>query len=372
MRQGFFKPVTVIFTLTAGLIVYFVLTFEKPPVGEIDKARTAVSEAESLHASIYAGIIFRNSKAYYDSAMSVWQKENNKLFFLRDFSEVTKFARLSEELAITASEKTRSALTNITELLSGQIKRLENEIELYNTYYSTVPLEEEQRRKLNRGTLLFKEGMLAFERQNYHAALDKVDSAEVLIISVTRYSRQTLEEYFEDYHLWLQSYDRLIASSKRNNSTCIIVDKTGRICNVYKNGELSAAYEVELGPNWIGHKRYQGDMSTPEGLYEIVSKKSGSGTSYHKALLLNYPNEDDKKRFQTNKKNGIIDSNAMIGGMIEIHGHGGKGSDWTNGCVALSNRDMDSLYPLIPAGTKVLIIGSLKPLEEITDILENE
>ena len=371
MSKGIFKFGVLLLMLAAGITAWFVITFEEPPLDDMKNARMAISEAESLHASNYAGIVFRNAKSNYDSALKVWQKENGKLFFLRDYSEVARYALLSHDLALNASAKTRSALINIRELLSEQMQRIQKEIDIYDRYYSTVPLEERQRQNLNRGTLLFKEGMLAFERQNYQAAVAKVDSAEALVIEVTEYARQTLEEYFSDYHHWEQSSQKLISSSKRNNTTCIIVDKTGRTCNVYKGGTLEASFGAELGPNWMGHKLYQGDMSTPEGLYKVVSRKSGGETRYHKALLLNYPNEDDKKRFQTNKRNGNIDRNALIGGLIEIHGHGGKGADWTNGCVALSNKDMDMLYSLCNTGTEVLIIGSLKPLEDILKEIEN-
>lgn len=371
MRKGVIKYVYIIIALIAGASVYFAITFEKPPVDEINQARMAISEAESLHASTYAGIVFRNAKSNYDSALRIWQNENNKLFFLRDFSGVTRHALLSKDLAITASVKTRSALINIRDLLSDQIQRIQKEIDIYDRYYSTVPLDDRQRQNLNRGTMLFKEGLLARERQNYQAAIEKVDSAEALVLEVTEYAKQTMQEYFTDYNRWEQSSQKLITSSKRNNTTCIIVDKTGRTCNVYKGGILEATFNAELGPNWMGHKLYQGDMSTPEGLYTVVSKMSGGETRYHKALLLNYPNEDDKKRFQSNKRNGTIDRNALIGGLIEIHGHGGKGSDWTNGCVALSNRDMDTLYSMCRTGTEVLIVGSLRPLEDILKEIEN-
>ena len=365
MKKNLLRYFSILLILTTGAFTYFLISFEKPPVEEITRARMAISAAESIHAAKYAGIVFRDAKSNYDSAISEWQKENNKIFFIRDFSDVERYALLSMELALTSSEKTRSAVTNIRQLLSDQISRIQDEVDAYDRYYCTIPLEEEQRRKLNDGRLLFKEGTFARERQNYLAALEKLDSAEILVLAVTEYSRQIIKDYFADFHIWKQWSEKLISASKKDHITCIIVDKTGRTCNVYKNGILDASYNVELGPNWMGNKLYQGDMSTPEGFYKVVSKKSGSETHYHKALLLNYPNENDIKRFQSNKRNGVIDGNAFIGGLIEIHGHGGKGSDWTNGCIALNNNDIDSLFSICKNGTDVLIIGSLKPIEEV-------
>ncbi|MEZ5072175.1 MAG: L,D-transpeptidase [Bacteroidales bacterium] len=79
---------------------------------------------------------------------------------------------------------------------------------------------------------------------------------------------------------------------------------------------------------------------------------------------MDYPNAEDTKRFRNNKKNGRIPGDAEIGGLIEIHGKGGKGSDWTDGCVALRNEDMDAVFAACPNGTRVTIVGSTRPLED--------
>jgi len=110
----------------------------------------------------------------------------------------------------------------------------------------------------------------------------------------------------------------------------------------------------------------QGDKSTPEGHYKILEKKQNGQTSYHRAFLLDYPNDADKKRFTLNKKNGIIHQNASIGNLIEIHGSGGKGTDWTDGCVALRDSHMEELFALCPVGTRVTIVGSTMPLNRLT------
>ena len=119
-----------------------------------------------------------------------------------------------------------------------------------------------------------------------------------------------------------------------------------------------------MGPNWIGTKKYRGDKATPEGKYHVTKKKSRRQTKYYKALLINYPNDDDKVRYDANIKNGSIPKRG-IGDLIEIHGDGGRGINWTDGCVALTNSDMDRLYELVSTGTPVTIVGSLRSLQEI-------
>ncbi len=97
-----------------------------------------------------------------------------------------------------------------------------------------------------------------------------------------------------------------------------------------------------------------------------MKKNKAPKTKYYKALLLNYPNEEDKKRFIQNKESGHIRATAKIGGLIEIHGNGGKGADWTEGCIALPDLLMDQLYASCAIGTPVTIVGSLGSLSDLT------
>jgi murein L,D-transpeptidase YafK len=88
-----------------------------------------------------------------------------------------------------------------------------------------------------------------------------------------------------------------------------------------------------------------------------VKKKDLGQSVYHRALLLDYPNAEDKKRFAAAKKRGEIPRASAIGGLIEIHGDGGRGQNWTDGCVALRNADMDDLFARVRLGTRVTIVG---------------
>jgi murein L,D-transpeptidase YafK len=143
------------------------------------------------------------------------------------------------------------------------------------------------------------------------------------------------------------------------------VDKFSRRFLVYLNGEKVDEYKAELGRNWVGHKRLRGDKATPEGMYKIVRKLDGDSTKYYKALLLNYPNEEDTARFRMEISRGFLPPSAKLGGMIEIHGNGGKGVDWTEGCIALRDREMDTIFRYVKVGTPVTIVGSMKNLGNI-------
>jgi hypothetical protein len=123
--------------------------------------------------------------------------------------------------------------------------------------------------------------------------------------------------------------------------------------------ERIATYAADLGTNWVGDKLQSGDKATPEGSYKVIEKKGRGESRYHKALLINYPNEDDRSRFRALQRTGRVSRSARIGGLIEIHGEGGRGYDWTLGCVALTNRDIDALYSKVSVGTPVVIVGAL-------------
>jgi murein L,D-transpeptidase YafK len=250
-------------------------------------------------------------------------------------------------------------------MLAEDLGHMEESLAHYDLVYGKVPLNGDLRNKLTRGRIMLHEGNLAFQSSNYPLALNKLDSAEELITFVAAYANNALTSYFEDYPDWQQRAEQAVEYTKKHKTTCLVIDKYARVCMLYRNGVMVKSYPVELGSNWIGDKSYQGDKSTPEGSYRIIDKKSSGETNYYKALLLDYPNAEDRKRFQANQRNGNISEDASVGGNIEIHGKGGRGVDWTDGCIALSNSDMDHLYLNCSTGNEVVIVGSLRTLMEI-------
>jgi murein L,D-transpeptidase YafK len=82
-------------------------------------------------------------------------------------------------------------------------------------------------------------------------------------------------------------------------------------------------------------------------------------------LSLDYPNTRDKERFKAELSKGTLPAWAKIGGGIEIHGGGGKGVDWTEGCIALTDSEIDLVFNLAKVGTTVTIVGSIKDISQI-------
>ena len=134
----------------------------------------------------------------------------------------------------------------------------------------------------------------------------------------------------------------------------VVVDKSAKLLSLYHGEKLLGSFSVTFGANPKGHKQREGDERTPEGHYLLDYKKSDS--SYHKSIHISYPNASD---IAAAKQRG-----EPPGGAIMIHGQrNGFGwaafltqqFNWTNGCIALRDDDMDKVWEAIDAGTPIEI-----------------
>jgi murein L,D-transpeptidase YafK len=135
----------------------------------------------------------------------------------------------------------------------------------------------------------------------------------------------------------------------------VVVKKAERRLLLQKNGQVLAEYPINLGRSPRGHKQQAGDSRTPEGIYLLDYRKPDS--AFHLALHVSYPNSNDL----ANARRRGVDA----GGSIMVHGlpnwfRGADGDfpfrDWTDGCIALSNRHMQLVYDLVPDYTPIEIL----------------
>ena len=119
-------------------------------------------------------------------------------------------------------------------------------------------------------------------------------------------------------------------------------------------GEVIKTYTIALGGDPVGPKERQGDNKTPEGIYTIDGRNGNSG--YHLALHISYPNEQDKMRARELgvSPGGDIMIHGIKNGFSEI-GAAHAERDWTEGCIAVTNREMEEIYQFVPNGTVVEI-----------------
>jgi murein L,D-transpeptidase YafK len=134
----------------------------------------------------------------------------------------------------------------------------------------------------------------------------------------------------------------------------ILILKHDHLLELLANGKVIRTYKVALGSGGLARKERQGDGRTPEGRYVIDNRKAHS--AYHKALHVSYPNAEDRKR--------AADLGVSPGGDIMIHGlpngrgwigPGHRAIDWTLGCIAVTDQEIDEIWNLVPVGTPVEI-----------------
>jgi hypothetical protein len=371
MRKAFKWPLIVL--ASAGFISLIILLLVRitpaPPEDEMKYARQSISEAGRDKADTYSKKLYIQANAAYDSAMVFWKIENKKFIFFRNYSRVTRYARLSAKRANLATESSITNSTSLRARLKDKIDVLNKTEEHLDKLFGRYPMSAEIRNRISNGKFYLKEGEVAYERGQFLPANRKIIEAEYLLTGVYENATTELRNYFKSYPTWKQWTQRAIRESKSNNSYAIIVDKFSKKFYLYQNGLKKQEFDIELGRNWVGDKRRMGDKATPEGLYRIVNKFQGKQTPYYKSLSLDYPNERDKERFRTEISKGSLPAYAKIGGGIEIHGGGGKGVDWTEGCIALTDAEIDLVYRIADVGTPVTIVGSLKNIDQILDNL---
>lgn len=327
-------------------------------------ALDALSNAQKANAQTYAADTYKQAQMAYDSAMEKWASENDRIFIFRDYTEVNNWVEVVIEKADEAQKLSGKRSKSTSNRIKEGIAKLDKKVAIFELYYKRMPLPQSILKAHNKGLLKLSESKHAYEAKRFSEAEKHFEEAWELINNSGDKAEILVQNWFSSHENWQKQAKQAVQLSASNKKV-LLVDKFAHTCTVYQNKKAIKTFEVEFGPNWMGDKLLKGDKATPEGMYKISAKKSGSQTKFHKALLINYPNDEDRAKFEKAKSKKLIPAGSDIGGLIEFHGMGGKGVDWTDGCIALANNDMDSLYKLVATGTTVVIVGSVKPLDTI-------
>lgn len=129
----------------------------------------------------------------------------------------------------------------------------------------------------------------------------------------------------------------------------VVVYKAKRVMHLMRKGWVIRSYHVKLGDKPVGPKVFQYDGRTPEGRYVIDFRNAAS--QFHRSLHISYPRPEDVARAKRYRQDP--------GGDIFIHGTPGEGgkyaSDWTNGCIAVTNREIEEIWAAVDDGTPIEI-----------------
>jgi len=135
----------------------------------------------------------------------------------------------------------------------------------------------------------------------------------------------------------------------------VFVDKSDRVLKLMSNGKVIRSYRIALGGRPTGHKQQEGDQRTPVGVYTLDYKNENSIA--HRSIHISYPNTEDKARATSL---GVSPGgDIMIHGQMNGFGHLGwlnQQRDWTDGCIAVTNDEMDNIMAAVTIGTSIEIV----------------
>jgi L,D-transpeptidase-like protein len=322
-------------------------------------AKAAIDAAREARAEEYAPEILARAESAYKEGLWALQAQADRWSPVRDYGVAE--ARLSTalgraRLAVDLAGSRRRDLEQRTHDLLGTARGSIGNLEFMLSYLSP---RTRARADLMRARILCDEAAAYEKKDDLPRAVERADLAshEVAILSETLgtiIGRYTGSDKVGIYRRWVQE---TVAASAESGSHAILVDKVRHTLTLLKAGRPVRSYRADIGLNGAQDKSVAGDKATPEGQYKIIEKKGPGRTRWYKALLINYPNERDEAEFDAARRRGAISSRARIGGLIEIHGEGGRFQDWTDGCIALENDDIDELFDLVSIGTPITIVG---------------
>lgn len=331
----------------------------RPPRERRASALAAYEKASLTPGSAWAADELGAARSALDEALLDCSRQENRLFVLRDFRPAAKALERAQALAEEAShfgaERLEEARAD-AEAAVREARELEAHA-LALVAHTTLP--RSQRARLLRARLLVREAEALARQGDVLAARERAERSETELRGAVGPAFAAAERFrsqgqIATWRRWIEDTRQI---SRRTGELAILVLKEKNLLVLLQRGNPLKHYAAEFGSNALGVKARQGDRATPEGRDRIVKKKDRGQSIYHRALLLDYPNAADRERFAAAKRRGEIPRGAAIGGLIEIHGDGGRGQNWTEGCVALSNPDMDDLFARVRVGTRVTIVG---------------
>jgi hypothetical protein len=215
--------------------------------------------------------------------------------------------------------------------------------------------------------VLLRQARTLFSQGLYEQADGAVRRASRLMDTQAALLTAHLGHYADEgkIRIWQSMASRTVQWSRFHGAAAIVVSKADHRLVLYRHGRQASAYPIRLGYNGMLEKRYQGDGATPEGQYRIIRKRDRGETQFYRALVLDYPNQEDRRRFHLARLSGMIPETAFIGGQIEIHGGDDSVVNRTMGCIMLENAQIDSLFSEVDVGTPVTIIGAMNPANSV-------
>lgn len=333
---------------------------DPPRMNLFESAQSRLRVLKDVNAPLYAPALY----AEYIRAVELAGGEladQQKIFY--GFRQYLTFERLCGEALERADAAERDARENRAAVQIDVVQgrhQLREMISGIRAGLDRTGISNAGRGGLVRAEVLLREAEIMSDAGRWLEARQKMEGA-FAAARAADYERRERMSRFNDPQL-IDKWDRwareTIHGSAQHSTKAILVVKSRNVCLLLDSGSVVRRYAADLGKNSAYDKSYRGDEATPEGKYKIIEKKGLGRSKFHKALLINYPNDEDVRSFRRSHRVGHLLPQSRLGGLIEIHGDGGRDKNWTQGCVALHNTDMDDLYSRVGPETPVTIVGN--------------
>ena len=333
---------------------------ETAPLADLAKARLEVERAGREGAARYAPDELGQALEALKSAQRSVTLQSARPEFRRDYHETISFLQRARFYTVQARRLTQIRREAARHDAQVEIEQLRDSLSRSQEIKRFLtPRDPSVHRLLVAAGIDLEVAEKKMKEEDFPGALQlattgtgRVHEVEQLLLSsMVRFTSHP------DLPYWSQWIDDALRQSRVRGEVAFVVDKLRRRMTVYRAGKVVKVYSVDLGLGGMERKMRSGDDATPEGLYKIQEIRGPGQTRYYRAFLLDYPNAQDRKRFEEARRRGLVPKGTTPGSLIEIHGEGGRDKDWTKGCVALTNREMDDLAVLARVGTPVAIVG---------------
>jgi L,D-peptidoglycan transpeptidase YkuD (ErfK/YbiS/YcfS/YnhG family) len=319
-----------------------------------DGAKTALKLAADAGALRYQKDQYRNAEKLLREGWLEIAHQKGRLAPFRSYQNADSLLKLASQTARDAQRSTLETIRNLDSLALAERADLAEELRTWRESLDGSLENFQAERHWTSAEFALRQADNLIRKAEFEEASLTLEKGRKEL----RNMESTIAEYANDeakkIGVWRQWVHETIEQSKTNGTYALIIDKSAHKAHLVKSGDLVRSYNCELGYNSARQKLFAGDGATPEGTYSVTKVKYAS--KFHHALLINYPNQTDLRRLRDNKSKGIISHWARAGALIEIHGQGGKNKDWTDGCVALSDRDIDHLMQFASVGMPITIV----------------
>lgn len=352
------SPLPVLVSCVVGLLIAVSACQRAPVPPEVLQAESLDDDIRRVGAPVYAPDEYRQYLDALVAARIRLAQENERWSLLRNYRETGELFRTAVAKGQALHERVRLIAESKTKALSQRIEKAREENGILREVTTRMNEGREGRRNLTRAEVLLDDATRAVAQGRFNEADVAISLAEVQHANARKTLGTRLNRYMDSGQIaaWNDIVDDAVCASSRSGGLLLVVLKLDRRLLLYRDGRLLHTYPVGIGMNGLSDKLFSGDRATPEGRYQISKKISHS--RYYRALLINYPNDEDRQRFANAQKRGLVPRGRGIGNAVEIHG-GGRDSV-TEGCVSVDNNIMDKLFAMVEVGTPVVIVGTLE------------